>query len=225
MLRFRAGTSEPDLRLAIVECGRICYGRNLMTSNDGNVSARLDDTHVLITPAGASKGRLAAEDIVLIDLDGNLITSGRGGRASSETPMHLEVYKNRPDVRGVIHAHPVFATALTVAGLEYPTDVLPEVLMTLGEVPTTAYSMPSSGEDAAAIRPLIGQHDAILLRQHGSLTVGIDLEEAVVHLERIEHAAEVFWRASVLGAVKHLTPEARDRLLAFRRAGSRERDT
>lgn len=216
MLRFPLSASEAERRLAIVECGRVCYERRLMTSNDGNISVRLDEDRLLITPSGLSKGRLRPEDILVIGLDGKPISSTENGKPSSETPMHLEVYRQRPEVCAVIHAHPVFATALTVAGLDFPNDVLPEVLLTLGEVPVTAYATPSSDEDAEVIRPLIRHHDALLLRQHGSLTVGRNLEEALIHLERLEHAAEVFWRARMLGRVEALPPEARQALLAMR---------
>lgn len=215
-LQFTSSVSESDLRLAIIECGRICYSQRLMTSNDGNISVRLKDDQILITASGLSKARLQQDDLLLLDLNGSVLTSGKGLIPSSETPMHLEVYRQRPDVRAVLHAHPVFATALTVAGFDFPSDVLPEVLLTLGEVPTTAYATPSSHEDAEAVRELIKTHDAILLRQHGSLTVGKDLDAALIHLERIEHVAEVFWRAHTLGSVQHITPEARRRLLAVR---------
>lgn len=217
MLRFVDSISEADLRDAIVLCGQICYDRHLMASNDGNISVRLAADRVLITPAGLSKGRLDAGDILSIDFEGRPMTSARRGAPSSETPMHLEVYRNRAEVRAVIHAHPVFATALTVAGLPFPSDMLPEVLSTLGEVPITTYATPSSNEDADAIRPFIRHHNAILLRQHGALTVGVDLEEALIHLERIEHVAEIFWRAHLQGHVEHLTREARERLLAARK--------
>lgn len=216
MLHFDSRSSESDLRLALVECGRICYDRRLMTSNDGNLSARLDDGRVLITPSGISKGRMRAEDLLLIDMAGRVIGKDTGSHPSSETPMHLEVYGQRSDLQAVIHAHPVFATALTVAGLDFPTDILPETLLLLGEVPVAAYASPSTAEDAEAIRPLIGRHRAILLRQHGTLTCGADLDEALLHLERLEHVAEVFWRARALGHVEHLTPEARRRLDAVR---------
>jgi len=216
MLRFSASASEAELRLAIVECGRVCYERRLMTSNDGNISARLDQERLLITPSGFSKGRMQPEDILVIGLEGELLASTGNSRPSSETPMHLEVYRQRPQVRAVIHAHPLFATALTVAGLEFPNDILPEGLLTLGEVPTTAYATPSSPEDAESIRPFIRHHDALLLRQHGSLTVGRNLEEALIHLERLEHVAEVFWHAKMLGRVETLPAEARRALLAMR---------
>jgi len=216
MLRFDDQASEADLRLALVECGGICYDRRLMTSNDGNLSVRLGDDRVLITPSGISKGRMHVDDVLVVDVKGRVLEKNAGSQPSSETPMHLEVYKRRSDVRAVIHAHPVFATALTVAGMDFPTDVLPETLLLLGDVPVTAYAAPSSLEDAEAIRPFIGEHCAILLRQHGTLTCGAHLEEALLHLERVEHVAEVFWRAWALGHVEHLAPEARRRLEAIR---------
>ncbi len=206
-LSFPPTTPESLLRLAILECGQICYARRLMTSNDGNISVRVDEGRVLITPAGLCKGRMDADDLLLVDLDGNVLASSNDRRPSSETPMHLEVYKLRPDVRAVIHAHPIFATALTVVGLDFPDDVLPEVALTLGRVPVSAYATPSSHEDADVIRPLIRDHDALLLRQHGSLTVGKNLDEALIHLERVEHVAEVFYRARQLGQVTRIPPE------------------
>jgi L-fuculose-phosphate aldolase len=215
-LRFSPFSSESELRQAVVECGRVCYAHQLMTSNNGNISVRMNDDFILITPSGISKGRMVNEDLLKLDLTGRLHGSKNQLKPSSETPMHLEVYKQRSDVRAVIHAHPVFATALTVAGFEFPSDVLPEVIPTLGEVPTTAYATPSSDEDAQAVHDLIHKHNAILLRQHGSLTVGKDLEEALIHLERIEHVAEVFWRAHTLGTVNRIPAEAQKRLLELR---------
>lgn len=216
MLNFPPSAGETDLRLAIVECGRIAYERHLMTSNDGNISIRMDDGLVLITPSGISKGRLNANDLIVVDLEGNVISAKADRKPSSETPMHLEVYKHREDVRAVLHAHPIFATTLTVADLEFPVDVLPEVLLTLGEVPITAYATPASHEDAVVIRPFVKDHNAMLLRQHGSLTYGKNLDEALIHLERIEHVSEVYWRAKMLGAVKRVPPEAQAQLIALR---------
>jgi L-fuculose-phosphate aldolase len=215
-LRFTESSSEVDLREAILECGRICYERGLVTSNDGNISVRVGNEHVLITPSGLCKGRMASDDLLLMDLEGNVLSRKDGTKPSSETPMHLEVYKQRPDVRAVLHAHPVFATALTVSDTPFPVDVLPEVLLTLGEVPTTRYATPSSHDDADAIRDLIRDHDALLLRQHGSLTVGNDLDAALTALERIEHVAEVFWRAQLLGKVKRIPEGEVEKLLKVR---------
>ena len=204
MLRFSPSNNIDKLRKAIVECGLIAYERRLLTSNDGNISVRVGDDRMLITPSSLCKGRMQVDDLILMDMDDNILFAQEGRKPSSETPMHLEVYKQRPDVRAVLHAHPVFATTLTVSDSPFPVDMLPEVLLTLGEVPTTRYATPSSHDDADAIRELIQEHDAILLRQHGSLTVGEDLDAALTALERIEHVAEVFWRAQMLGKVNRI---------------------
>ena len=208
--------SEKLLREAIVACGKIAYQRRLLTANDGNISVRLDTGQVLITPSGLCKGRMNVDDLLLLDMDGNVVSAKAGHKSSSETPMHLEVYKQRPDVHAVLHAHPVFATTLTVSDYPLPVDVLPEVLLTLGKVPTTRYATPSSHDDADAIRELIKNHDALLLRQHGSLTVGRNLEVALTALERIEHVAEVFWRAQMLGKVNRIPEGDVEKLLKIR---------
>lgn len=215
-LAFSSDASLDQLRQAILECGRLCYERKLMTANDGNISVRVDAERVLITPSGLSKGRMDVDDLILLDLEGNILQAKLGRKPSSETPMHLEAYRQRPDIRAVIHAHPIFATTLTVAGLDLPIDVLPEVLLTLGEVPTTAYATPASHEDAEVIRDLIRNHNALLLRQHGSLTVGENLEEALIHLERLEHVAQVYYQALLLGHVERIPPQALERLHAMR---------
>ncbi len=218
MLRFaHTPPAWQDAVRAILTCGQIAYQRRLLVANDGNISVRLADG-ILITASGVCKGRLEPQDLILVDMDGRLRRSAAGRRPSSETPMHLEVYRQRPDVYAVLHAHPVFATALTVAGETFPLDVLPEVLLTMGEVPVTAYATPASDENATVIRELIREHDALLLRQHGSLTIGPDLETALTHLERIEHVAEVYWRARALGQVKRIPAEALNRLVQRRQA-------
>ncbi len=212
LMHSSSSDTELELRASIVEFGRICYSRGLMVSNDGNISVRMHDNSILITRSGISKRRMQDHDIIKIDLSGNPIVTENAGKPSSELPMHLEVYHQRVDVRAVIHAHPVFATSLTVAGIDFPDDLLPEVILTLGRVPTTEYATPSSDEDALAVQELIKSHSAILLRQHGTLTVGKDLEEALIHLERIEHVAEIFWRANALGTIQRISPEAQKRL-------------
>ena len=213
-LRFTSIATERDVRLAVVEAGRIAYERGLLTSNNGNISARLGTDKLVITPSGMCKGRMEPEDLLVMDLAGNVLkaVARRKLRPSSETPMHLEVYRRRSDVRAAIHAHPIWATALTVADVGFPTDVLPEVLEGTGEVPTTEFATPSSDEDARAIRTLIRTHDAILLRQHGSLTVGKDLDEALNHLERVESVAQTFLLARLAGEVHRVPPEVLPRL-------------
>ena len=209
----RTTASEDRLRRQLVTFGRRLFTQGLIVSSDGNLSARLGSKHVLVTPAGISKAILRPSSLLVVDLDGRV--RGQGGRPSSELAMHLEVYRRVPEARAVIHAHPPFATALTVAGLPFPRDILPEIAATLGDVPTTGLAMPGTPEDADAIRPFIVNHRAILLRQHGSLTYGASLDEACDHLERVEHAARVFWLARALGHVHRLPPELMARLDAI----------
>lgn len=208
-LQFSEIATERDLRQAIVEAGRICYAQGLMPANNGNISVRMGEDSLMITPSTLCKGRLELDDLLIIDLAGNLLKDGnprKKRRISSETPMHLEVYRQRPDVRAVIHAHPAHATALTVADIPFPEDVLPELLEGLGPVPTTDFATPSTDENAHAIRAHLAGHNAILIRNHGAITLGRHLEEAMIHLERLEHVARVIVLASGLGKIQHLPP-------------------
>jgi L-fuculose-phosphate aldolase len=200
-LRFGTDTTEAELRQAIVETGRIASAEGLLVANDGNISVRLNDGHI-------------PEDLLVIDGEGRVVKPAGDPtlQPTSEWPMHLEVYRRRPDVRAVLHAHPPYATALTVAGKELRSDVLPEVIILLGEIPTTAFALPSSPENATAIRELIVNHDALLIRQHGSLTVGQHLDEALINLERLEYVARVQWLAEALGHVTPLPAEMLPRL-------------
>ncbi|MCX6082810.1 MAG: class II aldolase/adducin family protein [Chloroflexi bacterium] len=208
-LHLSSFATERDLRLAIIEAGRICYSNGLMHANTGNISMRLGNDRIVITPSKLCKGRLEPEDLLIIDLDGAIIKADtvRKRKFSSEAPLHLEVYRQRPDIRAVIHAHPANATALTVAGIPFPVDVLPEVLEGLGPVPTTRFTMPNSLDDAEAIREYVKEHNAILIRNHGALTFGVDLEQALNHLEQVESVARILVKAHVLGKVNHLPDE------------------
>lgn len=208
MQRFSWSLREHRWREALVALGARLAARGLIAANDGNFSVRLDAQRVLITPRGRDKGRLRPEDLVVIDMEGNVRRPGRGGAGpSSEWPMHLEVYRQRPDVRVVLHAHPPFTVALTVAGLPFPSEVLPEVVMSVGTVPTTRLAVPSSEDDARAIRDWIRAHDAVLLPHHGVVAVGRALEEAEVLLERIEYAAKVYGLSRIFGEPQRLPPE------------------
>ncbi|MDW8327533.1 MAG: class II aldolase/adducin family protein [Anaerolineales bacterium] len=205
-LRFSKDASELDLRRAIVACGRLAYERGLLMSNDGNISVRLDERRLLITPSGLCKGRLAPEDLLICDLNGRLLQPAADPalRLSGETPMHIEAYRRRPDIRAVLHAHPPYAVALTVAGKPLRHDVVWEVALGLGEVPTTRFALPISDDNARAISDLIVNHNAVLLRNHGSLTVGAHLDEALIHLERVESVAQILYLAETLGKVTPL---------------------
>lgn len=209
ILAYPVFATEHDLRLAIVETGRICYENGLMPANNGNISVRMGEDRIIITPATLCKGRMDSGDLLVTDLDGVVQKSHprRNRQVSSESPMHLEVYRRRSDVHAVIHAHPPYATALTVANQPLPVDVLSELLECLGPVPTSDFATPSSQENADAIQTLIQSYDVVLLRNHGILSVGKNLEEALVNIERVEHVAKVFTLAQSLGQVQRLPAE------------------
>ena len=130
-----------------------------------------------------------------------------GKRPSSELPMHLAIYRDRPDIRAIVHAHPPYATALTAVRPEIRMDILPEMVAAMGQVPITSLAMPSSEQTAEVIRELIPHHDAIMIRQHGSLTVGANLEAALIHLERVEHVAKTIVIAEMMGNISPLPEE------------------
>ena len=220
-LRFGSNVTEIDLRAAIVEAGQVTYQRGLLCASDGNISVRMGDGNLLITPSGIGKGRLATGDLLVIDLEGNVIRLADDPllRSTSEQAMHLEVYRQRSDVRAVLHAHPPFATALTAVRTEFRMDLLPEMVALLGQIPITELAMPSSHQTAEAIRDLICRHDALMIRQHGSLTVGKNLEEAIIHLERMEHIARTIVIAELMGNINPLPQDMLDRLRQARLEG------
>jgi L-fuculose-phosphate aldolase len=188
----------------------------------GNISARLDDGHILATPAGLAKGFMQPEQLIVVDMNGEKVgphtEANRNLRPTSELLMHLECYRQRPDVWGVVHAHPPTAVALTIAEISMRTCVIPEAILVLGVIPTARYSTPSSAENCEAIRALIPGHDAIMLSYHGSLTVGPDVWQAYLKLETVEHTATILHRAAQLGPIQPLPPEQVIKLLEQRRS-------
>jgi L-fuculose-phosphate aldolase len=209
ILRFLPDTPEQELRNAIVETGKIAYQSGLMISNDGNISVLMPDGNVLITPSGVCKGRIKAEDLLIIDLHGNIIKSASDPslKPTSEQPMHLEVYRQRQDVRAVIHTHLIYANALAITVGKVRMDVIPEAAIAFGKIPITDFAMPSTSQNADAIRNLIIDHDVVLIRNHGSLTVGKNLDEALNNLERLEHVSKTLTYAELLGNINTLPPE------------------
>jgi L-fuculose-phosphate aldolase len=193
-----------DLRDKIVSVCRRLDQLGFVPATDGNVSARLSRDEILITPSMAAKGSLIAEQLLVVGMDGR-VKSG-AGRPSSEMPMHLMVYWLRPDVNAVVHAHPAVATAFAAARRGLTEPVLPEVVLTLGPVPLAQYATPSTDEVPRSIEKLIAVHNALLLANHGALTVGRDLDEALQRMERVEHLAKIVLVSTMLGGAQTLTP-------------------
>ena len=207
-------TTESSLRADIVEVGRRMYARGYTASNDGNISVRLGADRLLMTPKSVSKGFMTPDMMCITDLDGRKLQGDRD--PSSEMLMHLEVYRERPDVRAVVHAHPPIATGFAVAGIPLDRAVLAEVLTTLGSIPIAEYATPSTRELPDAVRKYIKAHDGMLLANHGALTVGPDLYGAYFKMETIEHFAKISLVARLLGRENLISREEVMRLQELR---------
>jgi L-fuculose-phosphate aldolase len=209
-------STESSLRADIVEVGRRMYARGYTASNDGNISVRLDGSRLLMTPKSVCKGFMTPDMMCITDLEGRKLQGDRD--PSSETLMHLEVYRQRPDVQAVVHAHPPTATGFAVAGIPLDRAVLAEVLTTLGSIPIAEYATPSTKELPEAVRKYIRAHDGMLLANHGALTVGADLFGAYYKMETIEHFAKISLVARTLGRENLLSREEVTRLQDLRGA-------
>jgi L-fuculose-phosphate aldolase len=209
-----AEISEQTLREDIVEVGRRLYARGYTASNDGNISVRLDDQRLLMTPTSVCKGFMSVDMMCITDLEGRRIAGDR--HPSSEMKMHLEVYRQRPEVRAVVHAHPPIATGFAVAGIPLDRAVLAEVVTTLGSVPIADYATPSTAELPASVRKYVKAHDGMLLANHGALTMGPDVFAAYYKMETIEHFAKISLVARMLGGERLLAREEVTRLEQLR---------
>jgi L-fuculose-phosphate aldolase len=207
-------SSEAQLRADIVEIGRRMYARGYTASNDGNISARLGPDRLLMTPKSVCKGFMTPDMMCITDLEGRKLQGDRD--PSSEVLMHLEVYRQRPDVRAVVHAHPPIATGFAVAGIPLDRAVLAEVLTTLGSIPIAEYATPSTKELPDAVRKYVKAHDGMLLANHGALTVGGDLYAAYYKMETIEHFAKISLVARLLGRENLIAREEVNRLQGLR---------
>ena len=190
------------------------YARGYTASNDGNISVRLAADRLLMTPKSVCKGFMTPDMMCITDLEGRKLQGDRD--PSSEMLMHLEVYRQRPDVQAVVHAHPPTATGFAVAGIPLDRAVLAEVLTTLGSIPIAEYATPSTKELPEAVRKYIKAHDGMLLANHGALTVGGDLYSAYYKMETIEHFAKISLVARLLGRENLISREEVDRLQQLR---------
>ncbi len=197
-------------REEICEVCHLLYQRGYAVSNDGNVSLRVGQEHILITPSGVGKGRMTPEMLVLCDLEGNVLEGER--YPSSESKMHLMVYREREDVMSVVHAHPPMSTAFAICRRPLKERYLAEMIIGLGEVPVTEFAMLSTHEVADSVRPFVHDHNAVLLANHGSLAWGPTLLSAFDRLETVEQTAKVYYYVSRLGGGVEITQEQADTL-------------
>lgn len=197
-------------RREICDVCHLLYDRGYVVSNDGNVSLRVEEDTVLITPSGVGKGRMTPEMLVLCGLDGTVLDGDR--HPSSESKMHLMVYRERPDVRAVVHAHPPMSTACAICRRPLTERYLAEMVIGLGEVPVTEFAMLSTDEVPDSVRPFVHTHNAVLLANHGSLAWGPTLLSAFDRLEVVEQTAKVYYYVDRMGGGVEITPEQAETL-------------
>lgn len=196
----------------LVLYGKLLHRRHYISGMDGNLSVRLDAKHILSTPSGVSKAFLGHGDMVIVDLAGRRVCGVLA--PSSEIGMHLTIYRLRPDINAIVHAHPCVATAMACAGLGLTEPICSELVLTLGQVPLAPYADPGSEDLSRALRPYIEDHDAILMQNHGVVTYGESLERAYLNMESVEHCAMIMFMAHRMGQCRILSQEEVMRLLA-----------
>lgn len=207
--------TEEELRRNLVTFGKWLYRLGFMPGTSGNLSVRMDRHRVLATPTGCSKYLLRPADMVIVDLEGRHLAGGR--KVTSEIGVHLAVYGTRHEVNAVVHAHPPIATGFACAGRALDEPLCSEAIMTLGTVPLAPYATTGSAELAASLASLIPGHSAILMANHGALTYGEDLLDALLKMETVEHFANICLVAHQLGSARPLEPQAIDQLVEAKR--------
>jgi len=206
----------------MAQCCRQLAAGGLIAGRDGNLSVRLGPDRVLVTPSGLIKSKLTAADMVEVGLAGR---KRRGRRnPTSELDLHLRILSRRPDVGAVVHAHPPAATGFAVAGEEIPANLLPELMFLVGRAPIVPYGMPGTPELGDRVEPYLAQHDALLLANHGAVTMGKTLDQAWIRMESLEHAARIVIAARAVGTPRPLEAAAVARLEALRAQARREKD-
>lgn len=206
--------TEDEHRRDICAVGRQFYERMFVASTDGNISIRLDPKRILTSPTALCKGMMTPDDLVITDLQGNKLFGRRN--PSSELNMHLLIYRRRPDVNAVCHAHPPVATGYAAAGIPLNKALISEVVLALGCIPVARYGTPGTPELSEALEPLVQQFDAILMANHGVVTCGADLMTAFFRMETVEHFAQVSLVTELLGKQVLLSGGDVEKLLAAR---------
>lgn len=206
---------EREHREEIVRYGTRLYERGFIAATDGNLSVRLDHERLLVTPTCMCKGVMQPDDLVIVDLQGQKIEGHRN--VSSELEMHLLIYRMRPDVHAVVHAHPPTATGFAAAGISLEEPLISEVVLTLGSVPLAPYACPGTKQLSESLRPLVEHHNGILMANHGVVTCGDDLEQAFMHMETVEHFAKIAMVARTVGRPQAIPPEEVKKLEAIRK--------
>jgi len=201
-------------KIDIVTVGKMMYERRYIIAGDGNLSVRLDENTVLATPTTLCKGLLAPDHIVKLDMDGNVLDGEY--QPSSEIKMHLAAYQTRPDIAAVVHAHPPISTGFAVAGIPLDQLILAEMVVNFGAIPLAPYHSPSTAELAESVAEKVRCHDAVLMANHGVMTIGPDLYTTYHRLEMVEQFASISLIAHLLGKMQTFSSEQLQDLQAIR---------
>jgi L-fuculose-phosphate aldolase len=213
-MNAQSGMNEHQVILQLLEVCRVLHAKNLLAAGDGNVSYRMADHRILITPRGRNKAFLKASDIAIIDIKDRVVR----GEPSSELRIHTEIYRSCPEARCVVHAHPPSAVAWTLAHAELkelPSDVLPEIVLGAGGIPVVDYARPGTPELSEGLKPFLPHRRAMILARHGAVSWGESVLEALNGMERIEHSALILWYAQTMGGY---APMSESELKALRDA-------
>jgi L-fuculose-phosphate aldolase len=192
-----------SLKEELVEACHKVYEKGFVTAFDGNLSARIDENRILITRSGVNKGDISKHDILTIDNEGNLIEGD--GKVSTEVKLHIKVYNNRSDINSVIHCHPIYTTAIATTMEEFPNNIFPEVILTLGKIPICKYATPSTRGLAESLNPYVDFANVMLLTNHGAITVGENIKTAYYRMEKLEHVSRTISIAKSMGNIKTLS--------------------
>jgi len=208
---------EFEIKKQICEIGKRIYDRGMVAANDGNISVKISDNEFLCTPTGVSKGFMTPEYICKVDKEGKVIQANGNFKPSSEIKMHMRVYAQRPDVKSVVHAHPIYATSFAIAGIPLTQPIMPEAVISLGCVPIAEYGTPSTNEIPDAVEKYLQHYDAVLLENHGALSFSDSLINAYYKMESLEFYAQLLYHARALGGPKELSKAQVERLYEIRR--------
>ncbi|MHA6529957.1 class II aldolase/adducin family protein [Paenibacillus sp. BAC0078] len=207
---------EKKLRLQICDIGRNLFNKDYIAANDGNISARLSANEVLATPTGVSKGYLEPHMLVKVNLVGEILEAHEGYRPSTEVKMHLRIYRELPEMNGVVHAHPPFGTAFAIKGEALDKMMMPESVIAMGDIPLAKYGTPSTEEVPDSIMPFLGKKTAVLLESHGALSWGKDVMGAYMNMERLEYTAKLTFLTRMIDGERELPPKRIEELVALR---------
>ncbi|HEY2016182.1 MAG TPA: class II aldolase/adducin family protein [Bryobacteraceae bacterium] len=206
--------TERKHREEIVRYGRTLHEKGFVAAMDGNLSVRLKQDRILVTPTGLSKGSMRPADLVIVDLEGKQVAGRRN--VTSELGMHLMIYRSRADVKAIVHAHPPTATGFAAAGIALTEPLVCEVVMGLGCIPLARYGTPGTAELAQSLEPYVSKYDAILMSNHGVVAYGDTIEHAYMKMETVEHFAQISLVTHMLGRQQPLQEREIEKLLLAR---------